>query len=629
MCGIAGIINYKGKAIDRGIVKKMCDSMRHRGPDNEGIYLTVKGDYSVALGHRRLSVIDLVSGNQPIFNEDKTIVIVCNGEIYDFKELRADLEKRGHSFQSNSDTEVIAHLYEDYGQECLKYLRGPFALAIWDNKNNRLFLARDRIGKKPLIYTLKNGSLIFASEFKALLSHPDVAKEIDFEAVDAYLSYGYVPAPLSIYKGIYKLMPGHYLIFENNNIKTEKYWSLNFRNKVDLNEEELCVQVRHRVSEAVAIRMISDVPLGAFLSGGIDSSIVVGLMSQLSSQKIRTFSIGFPEKEYNELNYARIVAKRFNTDHQELVVKPDIEEVLPILAEHYGEPYADSSAVPSYYLAKLTRSRMIVALNGDGGDELFAGYQRHWANRLACLGLIRLYLRYGGGYAFNKLIPDALHPKSFFARLKRFSQAAIKKPSLRYSEWVGFLSEDLKKKLYNPAFQDAVDPFIASSRLDDIFKEAEGLDPVDTFLYADTLFNLPNDLLVKMDIACMANSLEGRSPFLDHKLMEFTASIPSKYKLKGNVSKYILKKAFKNLLPGEIFKRGKMGFALPIGFWFRGELKEFVERVLLTEKSLKRGYFNSSGIKELLEQHFSAKKDYTFQIWALLMLELWHKSFVD
>jgi len=629
MCGICGVITENNSALNEGVIRQMCRQMIHRGPDDEGVYLGGDRNYSVGLGHRRLSIIDLKSGHQPMFNEDKSLILVFNGEIYNFQELRVELEKKGHKFYTNSDTEVVVHLYEEYKEECLNYLRGPFAFAIWDEKEKLLFAARDRVGKRPFLYAIKGGNFVFASEFKALLAYVDISKEINKEALDAYLTYGYVPAPLSIYQDIQKLLPGQYLIFKNGKIRISKYWSLDFKNKTNLTEEQIRGQVRELVNESVRIRMVSDVPLGAFLSGGIDSSIVVGLMSGLSKKKIKTFSIGFSEETYNELEYASIVARKFNTEHLEFIVEPKIEDVLPLLVRRYGEPYADSSAIPSYYVAKMASSYVKVALNGDGGDELFAGYHRHWANRFASSQMIKALFRFGGKSAIDKSVPQGSHPKSFFARLRRFAQAVVDDPALRYQKWVGFFTDELKSEIYSSEFKKTTSKFNVLIWLEDLFKNAQGLDPVDSFLYVDNLLNLPNDFLSKMDIACMANSLEGRSPFLDYKLMEFAATIPSKFKIKGNFSKYILKTAFKDLLPEAIFNRGKMGFSMPIGFWFRNELKNFVKDILLSRECLKRGYFNLDAIKNLLEVHFSSKNDYSQQIWSLLMLEMWHLNFID
>lgn len=629
MCGICGIVSGDNNKVTEDNVIGMLDELIHRGPDDYGVYLKNSGKSSIILGQRRLSIIDLTTGHQPIFNEDRSLSIICNGEIYNFKELRVKLEKDGHKFQTNSDTEVIVHLYEKYEERCLSHLRGAFAFAVWDEKNSRLFLARDRVGKRPLLYALKKGKFIFASEFKALLAYPDVSKEINPEGIDAYLTYGYIPAPLTVYKDIYKLPPAHFLIFRNGQIEIKKYWILNFKDKIDLPEEPLRERVRELVTEAVRIRMISDVPLGAFLSGGIDSSIVVGLMSRISSDKIKTFSIGFSEKRYDELGYARIIAKKFNTEHKEFIVKPDIESILPFLIRHYGEPYADSSAIPSYYLTKMARSYVHVALNGDGGDELFAGYERHWANRIASSRMAQLFLKAGAGKAMAAIIPRGLNPKNFFMRLGRFARAASDSPPVRYQKWVGVFTDEQKNMLYTTEFSNISSAFSAMRWLEDAFKEAEGLDPVDTFLYIDTMLNLPNDFLVKMDIACMANSLEGRSPFLDQELMEFAASIPSALKLKGKFSKYILRKAFSDILPEEIYSRGKMGFAMPIGLWFRNQLSGYIRSVLLSNESLRRGYFKPELVKVMVEEHIAGSRDYTTQLWALLVLELWHRGFID
>lgn len=607
----------------------MTQAMIHRGPDDQGLFTGRAGSLSATLGHRRLSIIDLEDGHQPIDNEDKSKVIVFNGEIYNFRQLRAELENKGHRFTTHSDTEVILHLYEDYGEKCLEYLRGAFAFAIWDNRSGRLFCARDRIGKKPFLYAFKEGNFVFASEFKAILESGLVSRDINPEALDAYLSYGYVPAPLTIYKDIFKLLPAHYLVLDEGGLETHRYWSLDFSNKLELSQEVTASRLKEMLDEAVRIRMISDVPLGAFLSGGVDSTIVVGLMSRISDRKIKTFSIGFSDDRYNELGYARIAAKAFNTEHREFIVKPQIEGILPLLAEGYGEPYADSSSIPSYYLARMTRDYVKVALNGDGGDELFAGYERHWANRLAVSWPVRLILAMGGRALVSAMVPGGTHPKGLLSKARRFAAAANNLPAARYQSWVGVFTQDFKNRLYSREFKDSCVFFRPLGYLDELFDQARGLDPVDSFLYVDNLFNLPNDFLVKMDTACMLNSLEGRSPFLDYQLMEFASRIPSGMKVRGRTGKYILRKAFRELLPDKIRKRGKMGFALPIGFWFRNELKDFIKATLLSERALERGYFNPEALKNMLGEHFKASQDYTRQIWALLMLELWHQRFID
>ncbi len=380
MCGICGLINYKQGRIEEGVLKKMCAAMHHRGPDDEGFYINNKITPAIGLGHRRLSIIDLSSeGRQPMPNEDKTLWIVFNGEIYNYPELRLELIQKGHCFSSHTDTEVVIHLYEEYGKDCLKYLRGMFAFAIWDEKDGSLLLARDRIGKKPLIYTQANGVFCFASEFLPLLASNAAGKEINYDAINYYLSFGYIPGPLTIYKNVFKLPPAHLLILKGAQLKIEKYWHLDYSPKINISEDEAAEEVLRQLMEAVKIRLHSDVPLGAFLSGGIDSSTIVALMSQLSGRKVKTFSIGFGEQGYNELGYARNIAKRFDTEHSEFVVKPKALEILPLLVQRYGEPFADSSCIPTYYVAKETRQHVTVALNGDGGDELFAGYERYQA----------------------------------------------------------------------------------------------------------------------------------------------------------------------------------------------------------------------------------------------------------
>lgn len=629
MCGICGIINFNRNPPQEDLVRKMNRAMEHRGPDDQGLYLGGGNGCSAAMGQRRLSIIDLRGGHQPIYNEDKSKVIVFNGEIYNFLELRPELEKRGHVFSTHSDTEVVLHLFEEYGDKSLDYLRGAFAFAIWDNRQSRLFAARDRVGKKPFIYAFKDGNFVFASEFKALLESGLIEKAINMQALDAYLSYGYVPAPLTIYDNVYKLLPAHYLVLAKRQLRSYRYWSLNFKDKLALNHEEALLQLKEMVYQAVKIRLVSDVPLGAFLSGGIDSTIVVGLMSRISGKKIKTFSIGFADDKYNELAYARIAAKAFDTEHNEFIVKPQIEELLPKLVQYYGEPYADSSSVPSYYLAKMTRPYVKVALNGDGGDELFAGYERHWANRLAASLPIRLFLRLGGKPFTKRLIPGAMHPKGALSKIRRFAEAGVDPIAERYQAWVGLFTQGSKAGLYSSAFKQACADYSPLVYLRELFSKTDGFDAVDSFLYVDNLLNLPNDLLVKMDIACMMNSLEARSPFLDQRLMEFTAKLPSGMKLRGRSAKFILKRAFRDLLPEKILRRGKMGFALPVGFWFRNELKDFVKATLLSDKSLKRGYFNPAAVREILDNHFNARMDSTRQIWALLILELWHKEFID
>ena len=638
MCGICGKISLNG-AMSENLIHKMCEVLKHRGPDSEGVEIfnhhnpNRAGDlrsptrFSVGLGHRRLSVIDLSpAGHQPMSNEDGSIWLVMNGEVYNFPELRESLEKKGHVFKSHTDTEVIIHLYEEKGIDCLNDLRGPFVFAIWDTNKQRLFIARDRIGKKPLFYRYKNQELIFASEVKAILQDHEVKVEVNRSAVTDYLSYGYVPTPESMFKGIMKLPPAHFMVYEKGNIKIEKYWSLDFSRKIKLSEKEYCDRILELLEEATRIRMISDVPLGAFLSGGIDSSAVVYMMSKLSSRPVKTFSIGFEEQEYSELKFAKIIADRFGTEHKEYIVKPNAIEILPKLVWHYNEPYADSSALPSYYVAKMTRQDVTVALNGDGGDECFGGYERFMAARFA------EYLKIVPGNLLRSIadrLPESLGLKDFRTRLKRFLLMASRPYRERHYNWVNVFRDGEKENLFSEEFKREIGNRSSFYYLNNAFDECKSKDVVDLVMSTDIKTNLLDDLLVKMDIATMANSLEGRSPFLDHKVMEFAASIPSNMKIKGTRLKYILKKALKNKLPDEILGRGKMGFGVPLDSWFRGELKDYSHEMLLSDKCIKRGYFKREALKSILDGHSSGKVNNGAKIWSLLFLELWHRMFVD
>jgi len=630
MCGICGVIDYTQKGIvSEETLRRMCGQMQHRGPDDEGIYLYKNGP-SVGLGHRRLSIIDLSPlGHQPLCNEDKTVWVTLNGEIYNFKDLKDELEKKGHRFKSRTDTETIVHLYEEYREDCVKYLRGMFAFALWDEKKETLLLARDRPGKKPLLYYSKDGIFCFASEFNALLASGLVYKEINPCAIDEYLSFGYINAPLTIYNNIFKLPPAHMLILKDAKIQVKRYWNLDYIPKIKISEEEAAEEILRLLKEAVRIRLYSDVPLGAFLSGGIDSSTVVGLMSQLSATKVKTFSIGFEEKDFSELKYARKIAERFHTDHHEFTVRPKALDILALLVERYGEPYADSSCIPTYYVSKQTREYVTVALNGDGGDELFAGYERYQAMIAA-----EIYQKLPDipkkiiSRILNSL-PDSVNPKNSLRRIKRFFMA-INLPTLeRYRRWVGIFDNGLKESLYTTDFKNRIMKDSASDSLAPNLGNLKELNLLDRLLMTDTLTYLPGDLLVKVDITSMANSLEARSPFLDHKLMEFAARLPAEYKMKRFIKKYILRKAVKDLIPQENIQRRKMGFGVPVGEWFRNDLKDFLCEILLSRKFLGRGYFRPELVRNIVLQHIGGRQDYSFQIWALLMFELWHQRFMD
>lgn len=630
MCGICGIIEYtSNSALKEDTIRRMCSQMQHRGPDDEGTYLYQR-EISVGLGHRRLSIIDLsTAGHQPIFNEDKTVFVVFNGEIYNYKMLRKELKGKGHVFRSHTDTEVLVHLYEEYGAECVKYLRGMFAFALWDEKKKELLLARDRLGKKPILYYHNNAKFCFASEFTALLASGLIENQICHTSIDEYLTYGYIPAPFTIYKNVFKLPPAHMLILKDNEVTIGPYWRLDYTNKIDISEHNAAEEILRLLKESVRLRLYSDVALGAFLSGGIDSSTVVAVMSQLSSKKVKTFSIGFEDDDYNELLFARNIAERFGTEHHEFIVKPNALEILPLLIERHGEPYADSSCIPTYYVASQARRYVTVALNGDGGDESFAGYDRYRAMIAAELFQRIPYPAKVITQKLSRFLPDSINTRNKLKRVRRFINGASLSYNERYVKWVGIFDDEFKRTIYSDKFKHMTSGSNPLTFIKPFFSDFIVRHIIDDLLNVDVHTYLPNDLLVKVDIASMANSLEVRSPFLDHKLMEFVARLPAKYKLKGSIKKYILKKAIKGLVPNENIHRKKMGFTVPVGRWFRREMKEFLKEILLSESSLGRGYFRTEVIKSMVKDHISARRDYSFQLWSLLMLELWHQRFMD
>jgi len=590
--------------------------------------------FEVGLGHRRLSIIDLTSAaHQPMCNENGSIWIVYNGEIYNFQDLRERLEQDGHLFKSNSDTEVILHAYEEWDIECLRHFRGMFAFAIWDSNLQRLFLARDRLGKKPLVYISQNNRLAFASEIKALLQIPWVERKIDHYALDHYLTYQYVPSPNTIFEGIKKLPPAHYLLYDRKgDVRIERYWKLNFNGNSQSYSDikELEDRIRTELEESVKLRLVSDVPLGAFLSGGVDSSLVVGIMAKLSRSPVKTFSIGFEEKEFDELSYARLVSNHFATEHHEFIVKPNAVEILPKLVWHYNEPFADSSAIPTYYVAHLTKDFVKVVLTGDAGDENFAGYRR--------------YL-FGLWVPFVTKVPEKMRKEVIPPCLRAIASFHVKEAKLnRLADFLGVLSHDQEKNyleqikafntkekedIYTENFREEMEKIDSFDFLLRKFKDSGTDDFLERLLYVDINSYLPEDLLVKMDIATMANSLEARVPFLDHKFMEFVASVPSQLKLKGLKRKFVLKTAFKDFLPDVIFERKKMGFGVPISRWFRNELKDYICEILLDPRTLNRGYFKKEGIERLLNDHIRLRYEHSARIWALLFLEMWFRVFID
>ncbi len=613
--------------MDRGVLEGMNRCIEHRGPDEDGFYV----NENVGLAMRRLAIIDLKGGQQPIFNETRSKCIVFNGEIYNYRELREGLLARGHKLYTNSDTEAILHLYDEYGADCLTHLRGMFAIAIWDDVDKSLFLARDRVGKKPILYSHQpNGDLIFGSEFTALLKHPAVSREVDHAAIDSYMSYLCVPAPQTAFKQIRKLEPGHWMRWKAGEIETKRYWLPDFSKKIKITEAEAIEETTRILRESTQMRMISEVPLGAFLSGGVDSSAVVALMAEASSTPVKTFSIGFEEQDFSELKYAKRVAEHVGAEYNEFIVRPNALEVLPVLVEHYGEPYADSSAIPTYYVAKETRKHVTVALNGDGGDESFAGYERYMAMEVAeYYKRIPAAIRKGLIEGPINMLPTSELKKTRVRDVQRFFTSANEEVLPRYHRWMSTFKPLVRAEMYTAEFKASLNGSNPAGVLGQWFERAKGLGVLDSTLLADQMTYLPNDLLVKVDIATMANSLEARSPFLDHKMIEFAASLPENLKMSRFRTKSLLKKVAAKLVPPEVIYRRKMGFGVPVGRWFRGEMKDFVRGVLLSETSLKRGVVKPEIIQKYVREHTEGEQDHAFQVWTLLMLELWFQRFID
>ena len=628
MCAICGIIKNEGKVEEKLLFEMTC-LMNYRGPDEEGYFI----EENVGLGHKRLSIIDLKTGKQPLFNEDKKIVLICNGEIYNFKELRENLEKKGHKFRTNSDNEVIVHLYEDRQEKCIDYLRGMFAFAIWDSNEKQLFLVRDRLGQKPLIYSLVGKDIVFSSEIKSILLYPEIKKEINLEALSDYLTYQAIPSPNTIFKDIKKIPPACYLIWKNGNIKIEKYWDIDFTKKNYFkNENDYMELLWENLKEATKLRLISDVPLGAFLSGGIDSSTIVGIMSEICEIPVKTFSVGFDVKEYSELEYAKIVAKKFGTQHHEFIIQPDIIKCLPKLVWHYNEPFADSSMIPTYYLAKETSNYVKVALNGDGGDENFAGYDRYYQTMV----LSKLYSfckKAGLTSSYVKNLIEKIYqkfPAPFPVRILEWIKEADDFGfGFAYSRRLQSFSDIWKEKIYSPWFKNELKNYNSIEIVDKLWEKNKADNLLEKMLYTDFHLYLPEVLMVKIDIATMANSLEGRSPFLDYKFIETISSFPPELKLKGKISKYILKKKLKGFLPDEILKRGKMGFGVPVGEWFKGELANYLKSIILNKRFFKRNFFEKKYVEEIVQQHISGRVNHSSRLWTLLCFEIWCRIFLD
>lgn len=615
MCGIAGAVTDRTDGLEVG---RMLAMLAHRGPDDEGM----DGALGAVLGVRRLSIIDVAGGHQPIWNEDRSVVAVQNGEIYNFGELREQLIARGHVLRTRSDTEVLPHLYEDEGPDFVERLHGMFALALWDIGRQQLVLARDRLGKKPLFYAQIGEELYFASELGALLAAGRVPRDVDAAAIDEYLAYGYIPAPRTGFAGIRKLPPGNIGVFRAAEMRVHRYWRVVYEPKLEMPRHELIAELRDRIHHAVRMRLVSDVPLGALLSGGLDSSAVVAFMAR-NVPRVKTFSIGFEDRDFDELRYARLVARTFETDHHEFVVRAPSADVLPMLVRHVGEPFADSSLIPTYHVARIARDHVKVVLNGDGGDELFGGYPRYRAVAMAgTLGGVPGVSRALGAAA--GLIGGPLLRERRLARVKRLVEALALRPDERYHRWMAYFTGAFGAVVRGVHISERITPQFFASLAD----ETGAVTPVDRAMATDLLAYLPGDLLVKMDIATMAASVEARSPFLDHQLVEFMARLPSSFKVSPLKTKRLFRDAMRGILPREVIDRGKMGFGVPVGSWLRGPMRPLIDDVVLSPRAFARGYVDETAVRRIVREHLSGV-DRTPFIWALLMLELWFREVVE
>jgi len=624
MCGIAGFVDTTSPpdwdAAGAGqMVEAMCSAIRHRGPDDQGTWI----NRGVALGMRRLSIIDLATGHQPIHNEDGTVWVVFNGEIYNFRELRRTLESAGHRFYTNTDTETIVHAYEEWGPQAIARLRGMFGLAVWDDRTRTLLLARDRVGIKPLYFAPVGSRLYFGSELKSLLCAPDTPRELDFDALNHYLSFLYTPGDRSIFAGIHKLPAGHLLTWRDGVVDVAPYWRLPDTESFDGSDEEAVRHLRDVLADAVRSHLMSDVPLGAFLSGGLDSSVVVGLMAEASGRQVQTFSIGFDDPELDELEPARRVAAHFHTDHHEFVVRPHAIDILDDVVQHFDEPFADGSAIPTWYVSKIAREHVTVVLSGDGGDELFGGYDR--------------YLPHPRVVAFDRYSPRALRRAAGIAaarlphgvRGKNFLRHVARDEAGRYIDAVRFFSRDEKADLLTPdafARMAGEDPEHHAGRR---FARYANLPWASQMMRFDAETYLPEDVLTKVDRMSMAHSIESRVPLLDNRVIDFASSLPAHLKIRNGRRKHVLKEVASTLLPRDLVDRRKQGFVVPIGRWFRGGMRELVEETLLSPRCLERGYFRASFIRRLIDEHVAGRRDHTLRLWQLVIFERWNRLYVD
>jgi asparagine synthase (glutamine-hydrolysing) len=625
MCGICGIVlpGVDSSQAGERTVRRMCSCLVHRGPDEEGVYASG----SIALGHRRLSIIDLSGGRQPLCNEDGSVWVIFNGEIYNYRSIRDDLREKGHRFRTRSDTEVIVHLYEEYGDEMFGKLNGMFAIGLWDAANRKLLLARDRLGKKPLYYSMQDGKFLFASELKAILAVPEVPREVAPESVSDYLSFLYVPPPATIFRGIHKLEPATYLVFHGGEITRKRYWKPVFGSGSGLSWTSALERFQDLLQDAVRLRMESEVPLGAFLSGGIDSSSVVAVMAKLSDRPVKTTSIGFREVSFNELPYAGEVARRYATDHHEFILEADFIRDLASILYHLDEPFGDSSALPTYLLCKKMRQNVTVALSGDGGDENFAGYDRYVSalaeerirNRVPALFLNLLFSG----------IKGIISP--YVRSYARIENLTLDLPLAACNTFFCF-DDELKGNLFTGMFRGTLGDHSSVDVMERYFRDVDGLASLSRLQYVDLVSYLPEDILMKVDRMSMAHSLEVRAPLLDYRMVEFAAGLPPQWKIRNGSGKRFLKDAVAAMIPEDILNRSKMGFGVPIGAWFRGRLHSLVEAVLFDRKTIARGYFEPAFLRNLWARHIKGPAwqiDVSHLLWVLLVLELWHRLYVD
>lgn len=625
MCGIAGILSPHHDQRTR--INAMTGALSHRGPDNEGFY----HDDNIALGQRRLSIIDLAGGDQPISNETGDLQLICNGEIYNSPELRESLIQRGHHFKTSTDVEVILHLYEDFGKDCIKHLRGMFAFAIWDNKNKTLFLGRDHLGQKPLFFYHNDGRFVFASEIKGILAADFVRPEIDINGLWHYISLRYIPDQYTLFKGIQKLPAATWLFLDRNEIKIEKYWELDFTNKLPHKESDIVDGLDELLLDTVKMHLLSDVPVGTFLSGGIDSSTITAMVATITGRPLSTFSIGVEENKFNELPYAQTVVDKYQLNGQSRVVKANLIELIPKMIYHMDEP-SDPFGVGVYLVSQLASEQVKVVMGGDGGDESFAGYDRYAGNRIVdYFCMIPESLRTLAIKALSKSIPETFGYKSLAQKLAWLEAMSKYKGGERYAESMSFLrfTQEAKGNLFNRDYQNRVDDPDSLGKILKYFDSPNAHDVVDKMLHTDLMTRIPDHLLTIADRMSMAHSIEDRSPLVDYRLVEYAASIPSDLKLKGKNLKYILKKVASRYLPEELIYREKQGFGFPIAIWLRTELKAFLENLFSQSVFIELGIFNKDYVSKILAEHLSGKRDHNFRIWILLNLEIWYRIYFE